>query len=329
MVTVKKIMRTVRSSMIFRFLGTFIIAMTAFILLASCLPKRICQAVAVFWVLICLIYTIYLIRKQKKVIHPVPQESRLDVLKNYAEYDLAHKEKRYSYTFGLGNEAPEVLGKYGYSEYLKNVEPMSDLLAFRLLDFVCDHFHHGNVALGPNRRMVDIIASCEENGGKTNCRGLSIILAALLRMNGIKARHVTCKPYEEPFDDCHVVVDCLLPSGKRVMFDPSTRLYLRDEKGELVSLERFREGLIKGEAFFENQDATYFGSEFNKESYFQYMSKNLFRFHTVLDFEDVKDEGRLGEVELIPKNYPIQDFPHKRIFVYHPTSFWDIGEKAG
>lgn len=113
------------------------------------------------------------------------------------------------------------------------------------------------------------------------------------------------------------------------MFDPSTRLYLRDEKGELVSLEHFREGLIKGEAFFVNQGATYFGAEFSKESYYQYMCKNLFRFNSVLDFEDVKDEGRLGEVELIPKNYPIQDFPHKRIFVYHPASFWDIGENAG
>lgn len=316
-------MRNIKFSKIFIFLSTFILTMAVFILLASRLPERIYRMILVIWVLFWLIYLICLAGKRRKVIHPVPQESRIDVLRSYAEYDLGHKEKKYSYTFELGNEVPGVLENYGYSEYLKDVKPMSDLIAFRLLDFVCDHFHHGNFSLGPNHRMIDIIADCEKNGGKTNCRGLSIILAALLRMNGIKARHVTCQPYEEPFCDCHVVVDCLLPSGKRVMLDPSARLYLKDEKGELVSLKRFREGLIKGEDFFENPGATYFGAEFSKESYFQYMCKNLFRFHAALHYADVKDEGRLGQVELIPKDYPVQAFPDKKRFVYDPAIFWD------
>lgn len=317
-------MRNNRLKQIFIICGTFIITLTVFRQLASRLPKKIYWAIVVIWVLVWLMFLFYKNVKKKKVIHPVPKESRIDVLRKYAEYDLAQKEKRYSYTFELGNEVPSVLENYGYSGYLKDVEPASDLVAFRLLDFVCDHFHHGNVDFDPDHSLIGVISSCEKNGGKTNCRGLSIILAALLRMNGIKARHVTCKPYEQPFRDCHVVVDCLLPSGKRVMLDPSARLYLKDEKGELVSLERFREGLIKGEDFFENQGATYFGAEYKKESYFEYMSKNLFRFNAALHYADVKDEGKLGEVELIPKDYPIQGFYNKRIFVYHPSVFWNV-----
>lgn len=318
-------MKNIRLSNVFIFLGTFFLTMAAFFLLASRLPGKAYRAVIAVWVLIWLGRLVHLTRLGRKVIHPVPDEPRLEVLRNHAEYEPDPKEKKYSYTYELGNEAPPILEKYGYSGYLEDVEAGSDLLAFRLLDFVCDHFRHGNVALGPHHRMVDVIAECEKNGGRTNCRGLSLLLAALLRMNGIKARPVTCKPCEEPFRDCHVVVDCFLPSGKRVMLDPSARLYLKDEKGEPVSLERFREGLIRGEDFRENPGATYFGAEYSKEAYFQYMAKNLFRFHAALNYADVKDEGRLGEVELIPKGYPISSFPDKRRFVRNPAVFWSEG----
>ena len=86
--------------------------------------------------------------------------------------------------------------------------------------------------MSSGRKITDIIEFCERNDNKTNCRGLAILLASLLRLNGIKAQHITCLPYEDPFDDCHVVVDCLLPSGKRIMLDPTWRLFLKDKDGE-------------------------------------------------------------------------------------------------
>ena len=66
------------------------------------------------------------------------------------------------------------------------------------------------------------------------------MLVSLLRLNGVKAQHITCMPYEEPFEDCHVVVDCLLPTGKRIMLDPTWRLYLMDKNGEYISLPELR-----------------------------------------------------------------------------------------
>ena len=76
---------------------------------------------------------------------------------------------------------------------------------------------------------------------------LAILLASLLRLNGIKAQHITCMPYEDPFDDCHVVVDCLLPSGERIMLDPTSRLYYKDRYGKYISLPHLRELLIADE----------------------------------------------------------------------------------
>lgn len=100
-----------------------------------------------------------------------------------------------------------------------------------------------------------------------------ILLAALLRLNGIKAQHITCLPYEDPFEDCHVVVDCLLPSGKRIMLDPTWRLYLKDKEGNYVSLSHLRELLLADEPIFENQTADYNGTGFAKEYHRNYMIK--------------------------------------------------------
>lgn len=121
------------------------------------LPQMVYQIMIAAYLLIAL-FCIYILVKKGRLIHPVPQELRIDVLRKYAEYDLSHKEKSYSYTFQMGNEPPAILEKYNYTEYLKGVEPVSDALAFRLLDFVCDHFHHGgNARIGYAHRMADIV----------------------------------------------------------------------------------------------------------------------------------------------------------------------------
>lgn len=163
---------------------------------------------------------------------------------------------------------------------------------------------------------------------KTNCRGLAIMLASLLRLNGIKAQHITCMPYEEPFEDCHVVVDCLLPSGERIMLDPTSRLYYRDKDGRYVSLPHLRELLIADEPIIENPTASYNGNGFDKEDNRNYMIKNTFRFARCTRNEDGID-GRTENsryMELIPRGYPTENFPKQRKedFVYNDHDFWRI-----
>ena len=221
----------------------------------------------------------------------------------------------------MDRTAPDILQKYGYSEYLTGV---GDERAFKLLDFVCDNFGHTSDARLPSdHSLAAVIKRAEEQDMKTNCRGLSLILSELLRMNGIRARHVTCKPYEEPFSDCHVVVDCLLPSGARVMLDPTYRLYLKDDKGEYVSLEGLREGILRAESFRPNSGASYNGTGFDLDGYIEYMTKNVLRFNT--NRKPGGTDSVFSEIELVPGGYTTKGYPWMIRYTTDPVYFWRIG----
>ena len=259
---------------------------------------------------------------------PKTDKTRIEILKQYAEYDRS-KEYGCDNEFVLGGDIPPILEKYNYSEYIKGLDSNKDEIVFKMLDFVCDHFgHDGCGGSGSGRSITALIEFCEKNNYKSNCRGLAILLASLLRLNGIKAQHVTCLPYEDPFDDCHVVVDCLLPSGKRIMLDPTWRLYLKDKEDEYVSLPYLRELLLADEPIFENDTANYNGTEFEKENYKNYMIKNTCRFaRCTLNKEGVDGRTECSRyIELIPKNYSVENFSEekKADFVYNDIEFWKI-----
>ena len=257
---------------------------------------------------------------------PEPKESRIDVLRRYAQYDETKCDKPYTTTYRLGGEVPAVLERYGYNDYLADIPQNDDRIAFAMLAFVCDHFgHNGSDGTGGSS-IAELVDYCEKHQNKTNCRGLSLLLASLLRLNGIKARHITCMPYEEPFNDCHVVVDCLLLSGKRLMLDPTERLYLKDKDGAYVSLPRLREMLISGEEIYANADASYNGGAFDLKDYCGYMAKNTLRFSRGTLCADGFDDNTERRVELIPMGYPIENFASKakNEFVYNRELFWKM-----
>lgn len=257
------------------------------------------------------------------IIVPPSDEPRLTLLKKYAAYSRQPSPNDCQTTYALYGQVPDVLEKYSYSQYTQGQQTPDDALAFRLLDFVCDHFQHNGTGGHGGASMVENIAFCEQHGGKTNCRGLAIILSSLLRLNGIKARHITCMPYEEPFMDCHVVVDCLLPSGARVMLDPTNRLYYRDAQGAYVSLCHLREMLLDGQPLFHNDSASYNGGSFDAADNIAYMCKNTLRFQRSTDCRDGVDTFE-SCIDLIPALYPAENFceERKRRFVYDDQLFW-------
>jgi len=263
-------------------------------------------------------------RQKNKVSVPESEKSRMELLKEFATYDRS-REEAYETEYRLGGEIPKILETYGFSEYIKNVDRLSDEIVFQMLNFVCNHFgHNGNIRLSEKRDITGLIQFCEQHDGKTNCRGLAMLLASLLRLVGVKARHITCKPYEDPFSDCHVVVDCQLPSGKRIMLDPTWRLYLTDAKGEYVSLEHFRELLLADEPIFANEDASYNGGAFDLEYYRNYMTKNTIRFSRGTFYKDGADDYAVRHVELVPANYPVKKFEYlvRKDFVFDDREFW-------
>lgn len=263
-------------------------------------------------------------RQKNRVSVPESEKSRAELLQEFSEYDR-NKDVSYDTQYHLGGDVPSILEKYGFSDYIKDVDATSDEIVFKMLAFVCDHFgHDGGCRLTDKRNISGLIEFCESNDNKANCRGLAMLLASLLRLVGVKARHITCMPYEDPFSDCHVVVDCLLPSGKRVLLDPTWRLYLKDAEGEYVSLARFRELLLSGEPVFANAEASYNGGNFDLEYYRNYMTKNTIRFSRGILYKDGLDDYAVKELVLIPANYPVKNFTRiaKRDFVFDDKAFW-------
>lgn len=254
----------------------------------------------------------------------LPDKPRLEILKEHAEYDRSHKEKPYTYEFRMGGKVPEILKKYEYDKYLEGVEPGTDEVAFQMLDFVCDHFKHIPCAKSCYGKLAFRIMQHERTHQETNCRGLSKLLTSLLLLNGIKARFVTCMPYEEPFNDCHVVVDCVLPSGKRIMLDPTYRLYLMDKQGEYLSIEGLRKALLGDEEITHNTNAGYNGGTFDLKFYRDYMAKNLIRISSGVLSADGMEENDVRQVILVPKGYPVKNFKYTGNFVYDDEAFWRI-----
>ncbi len=257
----------------------------------------------------------------------LPEKSRLELLKKHGEYDRSRKEKPYTYEFRMGGKVPAILEKYEYSKYLQGVEPGTDEVAFRMLDFVCDHFHHVPCAKPCGGKLAGRIVQHEWTNHETNCRGLSKLLTSLLLLNGIKARFVTCMPYEHPFNDCHVVVDCVLPSGKRIMLDPTYRLYLMDAQGEYLSIEGLRKALLADEEFTYNPNAGYNGGTFGPEDmadYRDYMAKNLIRIVSGVLCADGQEDNAVRKLILVPKGYPIENFKYTHNFVFNDEHFWRI-----
>ena len=256
---------------------------------------------------------------------PDTGEKRIDVLRRFAAYDRnAHYDIRNEYI--LGGSLPPELEDYGYSDYIAGYD--GDELAIRLLQFVTNKFrHNGRIGMAYGSRAQDMLAFLREKGA-INCRGLAILLASLLRMNGFRARHITCMPYEEPFDDCHVVVDCELKSGRRIMFDPSWGVYLRDEDGGYVSLPDVRQAIIEDKKLTANPDANYNGEPFELSEWIDYMTKNCFRFERGTLAADGVDgfteNNRL--IELIPAGYPVDGFTEaqREKIVYNDLEFWKM-----
>ena len=160
-----------------------------------------------------------------------------------------------------------------------------------------------------------------------NCRLHSILNYELLTAAGIKARYITCLPYDRNDNDCHVVNEVWLPeTGKWVMIDTDMKRYVTDRKGNLLSLAEIREHFINDKKVVVHFN---FDKPVSKTTYYHaYMAKNTYWFCRWGDLgfyqEDYKtypkSKLRSRNYALVPEGF--EPFRGDEIITHDPEQFW-------
>ena len=165
-------------------------------------------------------------------------------------------------------------------------------LMIALLNWVCDNFaHNGNSGVPYDRDIISIINFSKENTGGLNCRLLAIMLAELLRLYGIEAKHITAHPIEDSF--VHVVTHAYSRKYNQwIMLDPTFRLYLKNGNGNYMDLAELRDSFIDNEEIFANNNAGRNGWRFDMNSYKRFIVDYLFRFSCATNFTFGTEDGR-------------------------------------
>ena len=260
--------------------------------------------------------------------------SRLALLREYAEYGDIKPTTEFTYKFDERENMLDIIEKHDLDELVKGKSDVETAIA--LMGWLCKHYKHGNPpdGLPKVRTPQNLMEAADNNEGRINCRGLSLFLAQLIRAFGIKAYHVTCMPYEEPFHDCHVVVNVYCESLKKcILLDPTHNLYLSNDSGEIISIEELRNALINGGNITANADSTHWGNDKPAtalDEYKVYMAKNLVRIsRCVVNGYGIDERDNEVRVELIPDKYMqnearLFDEARQKSFITSRECFWQV-----
>ena len=157
-----------------------------------------------------------------------------------------------------------------------------------ILHFVHKAIRHdgGNFALC-EFDAIDIYNYHKSTGKGVNCRHLAIALNEMYLSMGIPSRYVTCMPYDEKDQDCHVINSVWSSQYQKwIWIDPTFEAYVKDENGNFLSIQEVRERLIEGRPVFLNEDANWNNENKQTKEYYldSYMAKNLYWFDCVTNY---------------------------------------------
>jgi len=158
----------------------------------------------------------------------------------------------------------------------------------------------------------EILTAAIERNTKVCCGELASTLNDCYLAMGWKSRKIYCFPKDSlrVDHDSHVInIVYLYSKQKWILVDPTNDAYIKDENGELLSIEEVRERLIQGKTLIINPDANYNHiSSVTKDYYLDYyMTKNLYRFYCPLnseyDYETWGQNHKVVYVYLWPLDY--------------------------
>ena len=201
---------------------------------------------------------------------------------------------------------------------------------FKLLHFVHDNIAHdgGNYALC-EFDAIDIYNYHKATKKGVNCRHLAITLNEMYLAMGIPSRYITCMPKNPEDSDCHVINSVYSSQlEKWIWIDPTNNAYVKDEKGNLLSIAEVRDRLIHNKPLVLNEDANWNNKEKQtKEEYLEnYMAKNLYWFSCPLQSQ-FNPESRFRKtattfVALLPTGF-VKPNGKEEYISHDPDYFWE------
>lgn len=190
-------------------------------------------------------------------------------------------------------------------------------------------YHHDGVNAVHDRENQGTIAQirfAEAHNNFTNCRGMAIILAGVLRAYGFRANVVECWPEKNDTSDIHVVCEVFAEDlNKTVLLDPSSNLiYFLGETP--LSLMELRQAICEQREFeiSINTDASYNGEEVTKTGKLAYMSKNLMFLRKSLKSDEQTDFEETDTICLTSRDLLEDRYPASAYFTCNIQEFYSF-----
>lgn len=250
-------------------------------------------------------------KKFQKVTEPLKQYDHRNILAASASY--RHEDTDTLPRFTYQAEDNHYL-KYTRKFFkLDSVAGTGDEVSkiINILNYVHNAIRHDGGNFGVcESDAIDIYNYYKTTGNGVNCRQLAIALNGMYLAMGFPSRYVTCLPKNPDDPDCHVIC-CVYSSqlDKWLWMDPTFNAYVKDEKGNLLSIEEVRKRIIDKMPLALNDDANWNNESKQTKDYYldNYMAKNLYWLKCV-DYSCFNPEPRFRHVErkylsLVPQGF--------------------------
>jgi hypothetical protein len=234
----------------------------------------------------------------------VPFETRIAQLNEFPDFADDGTQIVFTYDLNRRDLYMDLIEEFGLDELTAGFYDV-DLMVV-LLNWVKDNFRH-NGASGLPRDMdaMSIINYMRENPAGINCRGLAVLLAEVLRLYGIEAKHITVHPPENDHP-VHVITHAFSRElNQWIMLDPTFRIYLLDADGNFMNLYTLRQAFANGTPLFHNYNAGHNDNPFYLQQFKNFMADYMFRFSTGTNFTFGSEEtgADTSQFMLVPAGF--------------------------
>jgi hypothetical protein len=272
----------------------------------------------------------------------MPRDSvdHIAVLRKSAPYNRKSDQNYPAFTYQDANDAHLTELRKTYN--LDSVAGKGDEVtrAICLLQWFHNQVPHEDVRRLKVLTASNIIETYRKTKFAQGCYPLSIAMNEIFLSMGIKSRSVIC--YSDKFpvpNGGHVINAVYIDSlNKWIYMDPQENAYIKDEKGNFLSIAEVRERLIDGRPLVLNATANYHHVSSKKEVYlYQFMAEHMYRMICPLHSEwnsQTREEGKTLEyVELLPYGsqepaidiYETKKYAKYTVISYHTNNdllFW-------